>query len=77
MRDTIAAWLAHAYTALGLVCAAAIFGLVVEGGDEAFRLAFALMVAGDAHRRDRRLDRAGAPGWGRCCPASTAAASTT
>lgn len=44
MRDIIAAWLAHAYTALGLVCAAAIFGLLVEGGDRAFRLAFAVMV---------------------------------
>ena len=44
MRDAVAAWLAHAYTALGLVSAAAIFGLLVEGGDGAFRLAFALMV---------------------------------
>jgi phosphatidylcholine synthase len=45
MRDMVAAWLAHAYTALGLLCAAAIFGLVVEGGDGAFRVAFAVMVA--------------------------------
>ncbi len=44
MRETLVAWLAHAYTALGLVCAAAIFGLLVEGGDGAFRLAFVVMV---------------------------------
>jgi phosphatidylcholine synthase len=42
------AWLAHAYTALGLVCAAGIFTLVVRGGDEAFRLAFALMILATA-----------------------------
>jgi phosphatidylcholine synthase len=42
------AWLAHAYTALGLACAAAIFVLVVRGGDEAFRLAFALMILATA-----------------------------
>jgi phosphatidylcholine synthase len=41
---TVLAWLAHAYTALGLVCAAAMAALVVRGGDEAFRLAFLLMV---------------------------------
>lgn len=45
MCDTMAAWLAYAYTATGLVLAAAIFLLVVEGGDGAFRLAFAAMVA--------------------------------
>lgn len=39
------AWSAHAYTALGLACAAGIAGLVVRGGDEAFRLAFLLMAA--------------------------------
>jgi phosphatidylcholine synthase len=38
------AWLAHAYTALGLACAAAIFVLIVRGGDDAFRGAFALMI---------------------------------
>lgn len=38
------AWLAHAYTALGLVCAAGIAVLIVRGGDEAFRLAFLLMI---------------------------------
>ncbi len=42
------AWLAHAYTALGLVCAAAIFRLVVAGGDDAFRLAFLVMVIATA-----------------------------
>jgi phosphatidylcholine synthase len=38
------AWSAHAYTALGLVCAAGIAVLLVRGGDEAFRLAFLLMI---------------------------------
>lgn len=42
------AWLAHAYTALGLCCAAAIFVLIVRGGDEAFRSAFALMILATA-----------------------------
>ena len=41
MSEPLLAWLAHAYTALGLVCAAAIFVLIVRGGDEAFRAAFA------------------------------------
>ncbi len=45
MRHTVAAWLAHAYTALGLVLAAAILVLLFEGGDGAYRLAFAAMVA--------------------------------
>jgi phosphatidylcholine synthase len=45
MRVKLLAWLAHAYTALGLIGAAAILWLVVEGGDQAFRLAFLLMVA--------------------------------
>lgn len=39
------AWLAHAYTGLGLVCAAAMAALIVRGGDESFRLAFLLMIA--------------------------------
>jgi phosphatidylcholine synthase len=43
--STPLAWLAHAYTALGLVCAAAIATLIVRGGDESFRLAFLLMIA--------------------------------
>lgn len=38
------AWLVHLYTALGLVCAAAIAVLIVRGGDVAFRLAFGLMM---------------------------------
>jgi phosphatidylcholine synthase len=38
------AWLAHAYTALGLVCAAAMAAAIVRGGDQAFRLAFLLMI---------------------------------
>jgi phosphatidylcholine synthase len=42
------AWFAHLYTALGLVCAAAIFVLVIEGGDGAFQAAFALMVVATA-----------------------------
>jgi phosphatidylcholine synthase len=43
--STLLAWLAHAYTALGLVCAAGMAVLIVRGGDEAFRLAFLLMIA--------------------------------
>lgn len=42
--SALLAWIAHAYTALGLVCAAGIAALVVRGGDEAFRGAFLLMV---------------------------------
>jgi phosphatidylcholine synthase len=45
MSARVFAWLAHAYTALGLLCAAAILWLIVEGGDQAFRLAFLLMAA--------------------------------
>ena len=48
MGARVFAWLAHAYTALGLVCAAAIFWLVVQGGDDAFRLAFLVMVIATA-----------------------------
>jgi phosphatidylcholine synthase len=48
MGPRVFAWLAHAYTALGLVCAAAILWLVVEGGDDAFRLAFLLMLIATA-----------------------------
>jgi phosphatidylcholine synthase len=44
MFARVFAWSAHAYTALGLVLAAAIAVSVVEGGDQAFRLAFLLMV---------------------------------
>ena len=45
MSATIRAWLVHAYTALGLVCAAAMAALIVIGGDDAFRAVFVLMVA--------------------------------
>jgi phosphatidylcholine synthase len=48
MMATLFAWLAHIYTALGLGCAAAIFVLIVRGGDDAFRLAFALMILATA-----------------------------
>ncbi len=48
MVSKLSAWAAHAYTALGLVCAAAILRLVVEGGDDAFRLAFLVMVIATA-----------------------------
>lgn len=43
MRATLLAWLAHAYTALGLVCAAGIAVLIVRGDAAAFRAAFLLM----------------------------------
>jgi phosphatidylcholine synthase len=40
----VLAWCVHLYTALGLVAAVGIAVLVVRGGDDAFRLAFLLMV---------------------------------
>lgn len=42
------AWLAHAYTALGLVVATAMAVLIVRGGDAAFRSAFGLMMVATA-----------------------------
>jgi phosphatidylcholine synthase len=42
------AWLAHTYTALGLVCAAGIAALIVQGGDVAFRQVFVLMMVATA-----------------------------
>ena len=42
------AWLVHAYTAVGLVCAAGMAALIVQGGDEAFRGAFLLMMIATA-----------------------------
>ena len=45
---TVFAWLVHLYTALGLVCAAAIAMLIVRGGDMAFRRAFFLMMIATA-----------------------------
>jgi phosphatidylcholine synthase len=45
---TLFAWLAHLYTALGLVCAAGMAVLIVRGGDESFRWAFFLMMVATA-----------------------------
>ena len=42
------AWFVHAYTALGLVCAAVIAVLIVRGGDASFRWAFLLMMIATA-----------------------------
>jgi phosphatidylcholine synthase len=42
------AWAVHAFTALGLVAAAAIAVLLVEGGDQAFERAFWLMIVATA-----------------------------
>lgn len=42
------AWLAHAYTALGLVCAAGMAVLIVRGDDASFRWAFFLMMVATA-----------------------------
>lgn len=38
------AWCVHLYTAMGLVCAAGIATLLVQGGPEAFRWSFVLML---------------------------------
>lgn len=48
MKSVVLAWTAHAFTALGLVAAAAIAVLIIEGGDPAFCRAFALMLAATA-----------------------------
>lgn len=45
MKPAAYAWLAHLFTSLGLVAAAGIAVLIVCGGDDAFRWAFALMWA--------------------------------
>jgi phosphatidylcholine synthase len=42
------AWLAHLYTALGLVCAAGMAVLIVRGDDASFRTAFLLMMVATA-----------------------------
>jgi phosphatidylcholine synthase len=42
------AWTAHTYTALGLVCAAGMAVLIVQGGDASFRWAFVLMMVATA-----------------------------
>jgi phosphatidylcholine synthase len=44
MSKKILAWCVHLYTASGLVAAAMMAVLIVRGGDEAFRWAFALML---------------------------------
>lgn len=46
--DKVWAWLAHLYTALGLVCAAGIAVLIVWGDDQSLRLAFLLMMMATA-----------------------------
>jgi phosphatidylcholine synthase len=43
LRAKILAWLVHGYTALGLVLAAIMAVLIVEGSDASFRMAFLLM----------------------------------
>jgi phosphatidylcholine synthase len=45
---TVFAWLVHLYTALGLVCAAAMAVLIVRGGDASFRGVFVLMLVATA-----------------------------
>lgn len=42
------AWMAHGYTALGLVCAAGMAVMIVRGGDADFRRAFFLMMVATA-----------------------------
>jgi phosphatidylcholine synthase len=48
MNRVLAAWGVHGFTALGLVAAAGIAALVVEGGDAAFTRAFELMIVATA-----------------------------
>jgi len=48
MKRIVLAWAVHAFTALGLVAAAAIAVLIVEGSGEAFYRAFWLMIAATA-----------------------------
>jgi len=48
MKAAVLAWCVHAYTALGLACAAGMAVLIVRGDDASFRLAFVLMVAATA-----------------------------
>src|SRR6266851_9756401 len=48
MKQIVLAWAVHAFTALGLVAAAAIAVLVIEGSDKAFYDAFWLMIAATA-----------------------------
>jgi phosphatidylserine synthase len=71
-----AAWSVHIFTSLGLVAAAGIAVLLVRGGDDCFRAAFALMwLATIIDAVDGAL-----AAWrecARCSPISTAAVSTT
>lgn len=48
MTRTVLAWLVHLYTALGFVAAALMTVLVVRGGDDSFRMVFALMIVATA-----------------------------
>ncbi|HYL73500.1 MAG TPA: CDP-alcohol phosphatidyltransferase family protein [Bryobacteraceae bacterium] len=48
MSRIVLAWAVHAFTALGLVAAAAIAVLLVGGGDQAFERAFWLMIVATA-----------------------------
>ena len=48
MTAKLLAWLAHLYTALGIVCAAGMAVLIVRGGDASFRGAFFLMMVATA-----------------------------
>lgn len=48
MIRVVMAWLAHLYTALGLVCVAGIVVLIVRGDDASFRWAFGLMMVATA-----------------------------
>ena len=48
MRARIAAWLVHGYTSLGLVCAAGMTVLVVQGDDASVRWALFLMMVATA-----------------------------
>src|SRR6185503_10070565 len=48
MTAKVFAWLVHLYTAMGLVCAAGIAVLIVQGGDDSFRRAFMLMLVATA-----------------------------
>src|SRR5438046_10172822 len=45
MNPRLLAWAVHLFTSLGLVAAAGIAVAIVHGGDDGFRLAFALMLA--------------------------------
>jgi phosphatidylcholine synthase len=45
---TVFAWAVHAYTALGLVCAAGMAVLIIRGGEASFRWTFALMMIATA-----------------------------